>query len=75
MVTEGSLIGITGSAAGAALGLAGAAVFSGQLPPLLLAVAAIAVATGAWSHAPPPYCPPTCSAACPPPSYSPRSEP
>jgi putative ABC transport system permease protein len=39
VVTEGVAIGIVGSLAGAALGLAGAAEFAGQLPPGLFAAA------------------------------------
>ena len=46
VITEGALTGIAGSVIGAALGLAGAAVFAGQLPPLLFAAAAAAVAAG-----------------------------
>jgi putative ABC transport system permease protein len=46
VVTEGAVIGIAGSLAGAALGLAGAAEFAGQLTPRLLAAAATAAAAG-----------------------------
>jgi putative ABC transport system permease protein len=47
VVTEGAVIGIIGSLAGAGLGLAGAAWLAGQLPARLLAIAAAAVAAGA----------------------------
>jgi len=47
VVTEGAVIGVIGSLAGAGLGLAGAAWFAGQLPSRLLAIAAAAVAAGA----------------------------
>jgi putative ABC transport system permease protein len=47
VVTEGVIIGLTGSLAGAALGLAAAANFAGQLPPGLYVVAGAAVAAGA----------------------------
>lgn len=46
VVTEGTVIGVIGSLAGAALGLAAAAKFAGQLVPGLLAAAAVAVAAG-----------------------------
>ncbi|MGH3194310.1 MAG: FtsX-like permease family protein, partial [Streptosporangiaceae bacterium] len=46
VITEGALIGIVGSLVGAALGLAGAATFARQLPPLLFAAAGTAVAAG-----------------------------
>jgi putative ABC transport system permease protein len=46
VITEGVLTGITGSVIGAALGLAGAAAFAGQLTPLLFAAAAAAAAAG-----------------------------
>jgi len=46
VVTEGALIGITGSLAGAGFGLAAAAWFAGALPARLLAIAAAAVAAG-----------------------------
>ncbi|MGI8445926.1 MAG: FtsX-like permease family protein [Streptosporangiaceae bacterium] len=46
VITEGALTGIAGSVTGAVLGLAGAAVFAGQLPPLLFAAAGAAVAAG-----------------------------
>jgi hypothetical protein len=46
VITEGALTGMAGSVTGAVLGLAGAAVFAGQLPPLLFAAAATAVAAG-----------------------------
>ena len=47
VTTEGAVIGVIGSLAGAGLGLAGAAWFAGQLPARLLAIAAAAVAAGA----------------------------
>jgi ABC-type lipoprotein release transport system permease subunit len=46
VVTEGAIIGITGSLAGAASGLAAAAWFAGHLPARLPAIAAAAVAAG-----------------------------
>jgi putative ABC transport system permease protein len=46
VVTEGALIGLTGSLAGAALGLIAAANFAGQLPVTLYLIAAGAVASG-----------------------------
>jgi putative ABC transport system permease protein len=46
VITEGALTGLAGSVAGAALGLAGAAIFAGKLPPLLFAAAGTAVAAG-----------------------------
>jgi putative ABC transport system permease protein len=46
VITEGALIGTVGSVTGAVLGLAGAAVFTGQLAPLLFAAAGLAVASG-----------------------------
>jgi putative ABC transport system permease protein len=46
VITEGALTGIIGSVAGAALGLAGAAVFAGKFTPLLLAATAAAMAAG-----------------------------
>jgi putative ABC transport system permease protein len=46
VVTEGVIIGLTGSLAGAALGLVAASRFAGQLPDSLYAVAATAVAAG-----------------------------
>ncbi len=46
VVTEGGIIGLAGSAAGAALGLAAAASFAGQLPAALYLVAAAAVVAG-----------------------------
>jgi putative ABC transport system permease protein len=46
VITEGALIGLTGSATGVALGLAGAAVFAGQLPVRLLLAGLAAVAIG-----------------------------
>jgi ABC-type antimicrobial peptide transport system permease subunit len=46
VITEGAIIGITGSLAGAGLGLGAAAWFAGQLPARLVAIAAAAVAAG-----------------------------
>jgi putative ABC transport system permease protein len=46
VVTEGAVIGTVGSLAGAALGLAGAAEFAGQLPPGLFAAARASAAAG-----------------------------
>jgi putative ABC transport system permease protein len=46
VVTEGAVMGVAGSLAGAALGLAGAAEFAGQLPPRLVLTAAAAAAAG-----------------------------
>ena len=46
VITEGTIIGLVGSLAGAGLGLGGAAWFAGQLPARLLAIAAVAVAGG-----------------------------
>ena len=46
VITEGAIIGLAGSLAGAALGLAVAASFAGQLPAALYLVAAAAVAAG-----------------------------
>jgi putative ABC transport system permease protein len=46
VITEGALTGLAGSAPGAGLGLAGAAVFTRPLPPLLFAAAAAAVVAG-----------------------------
>ena len=46
VITEGTIIGLVGSLAGAGLGLGGAAWFAGQLPARLLAIAAAAVAAG-----------------------------
>jgi putative ABC transport system permease protein len=46
VITEGAIIGVTGSLAGAGLGLGAAAWFAGQLPVRLLAIAAAAVAAG-----------------------------
>jgi putative ABC transport system permease protein len=46
VVAEGAIIGFAGSMGGAALGLAGAAVFTDQLPVTLWAVAAVAAAAG-----------------------------
>jgi putative ABC transport system permease protein len=44
VITEGAVIGVTGSLAGAGLGLAAAAWFAGQLPARLVANAAAVVA-------------------------------
>ena len=46
VITEGALTGVAGSVAGAVLGLVAAAVFAGQLSPLLFAAAAAAVVAG-----------------------------
>jgi putative ABC transport system permease protein len=46
VITEGTVIGLTGSLAGAALGLAGAAEFTGQLPAGLCLLAAAACLAG-----------------------------
>ena len=46
VVTEGAIVGLAGSLAGAALGLAGSATFAGTLPAALWGVAAAAAATG-----------------------------
>jgi putative ABC transport system permease protein len=46
VITEGLLIGMAGSVAGAAAGLAGAAQFAGAFPARLWIAAAAAVATG-----------------------------
>jgi putative ABC transport system permease protein len=46
VVTEGAIIGVTGSLAGAGLGLGAAAWFAGQLPARLLVIAAVAVVAG-----------------------------
>jgi putative ABC transport system permease protein len=46
VITEGTVIGVAGSLAGAGLGLGAAAWFAGQLPARLLAIAAAAVAAG-----------------------------
>ena len=46
IITEGAIIGLAGSAAGAALGLIAAAKFAGQLPAGLYAIAGAAVIAG-----------------------------
>ena len=46
VITEGAIIGLTGSLIGAGLGLAAAAWFAGQLPARLLLIAAVAVVAG-----------------------------
>jgi putative ABC transport system permease protein len=46
VITEGAIIGVTGSLIGAGLGLAAAAWFAGQLPARLLLIAAATVAAG-----------------------------
>ena len=46
VITEGALIGLAGSLAGAAIGLAAAAEFAGQLSARLFLIAAIAIAVG-----------------------------
>jgi putative ABC transport system permease protein len=48
VVTEGAIIGLTGSLIGAGLGLAAAAKFAGQMPVTLYPIAAGAVATGVF---------------------------
>jgi putative ABC transport system permease protein len=47
VVTEGALIGLSGAVLGAAVGLAGTAKFTGQLPAASYLVTGIAVVTGA----------------------------
>lgn len=51
VITEGVIIGVTGSLAGASLGLAAAAEFAGQLPGRLYLVAASAVMAAALTTA------------------------
>jgi len=46
VITEGAIIGIIGSLAGAGIGLGAAAWFAGQLPARLLAIAALAAVAG-----------------------------
>jgi putative ABC transport system permease protein len=46
VITEGAIIGVTGSLAGAGLGLAAASWFAGALPARLIVIAAAAVAAG-----------------------------
>jgi putative ABC transport system permease protein len=46
VITEGAIIGLAGSLAGAALGLAAAAQLAGQLPATLFLIAAAAVVGG-----------------------------
>jgi ABC-type antimicrobial peptide transport system permease subunit len=46
VITEGALTGIAGSVTGVGLGMAGAAAFARQFPPLLFAAAGAAVAAG-----------------------------
>jgi putative ABC transport system permease protein len=46
VITEGAIIGVAGSLAGAGFGLAAAAWFAGQLPTRLIAIAAAAVVAG-----------------------------
>jgi putative ABC transport system permease protein len=46
VITEGAIIGVAGSLAGAGLGLGAAAWFAGQLPARLIAIAAAATAAG-----------------------------
>jgi putative ABC transport system permease protein len=46
VITEGAVIGLLGSLAGAGLGLGAAAWFAGQLPARLLVIAAVAVVAG-----------------------------
>jgi hypothetical protein len=49
IITEGTIIGLTGSLAGAGLGLGAAACFAGHLPARLIAIAAAAAAGGSSS--------------------------
>ena len=46
VITEGAIIGLAGSLAGAGLGVAAAAKFAGQLPGTLYLIAAVAVVAG-----------------------------
>jgi ABC-type antimicrobial peptide transport system permease subunit len=46
VITEGAIIGVVGSLAGAGLGLGAAAWFAGHLPARLIAIAAAAAAAG-----------------------------
>lgn len=46
VITEGTVIGLIGSLAGAVLGVAAAAKFAGQLPAALYVIAAAAVGVG-----------------------------
>ena len=46
VITEATIIGLTGSLTGAALGLAAAATFAGQLPATLYLIAAAAITAG-----------------------------
>jgi putative ABC transport system permease protein len=46
VITEGAIIGVAGSLAGAGIGLGAAAWFAGQLPARLIVIAAIAVTAG-----------------------------
>jgi ABC-type antimicrobial peptide transport system permease subunit len=46
VITEGAIVGLIGSLAGAVLGLGAAVEFAGQLPATLYAIAAAAVAGG-----------------------------
>lgn len=46
VITEGAIIGVAGSVAGAALGLAAAALLAGQLPATLYLIATAAIAGG-----------------------------
>jgi putative ABC transport system permease protein len=46
VITEGTIIGLTGSLAGAVLGVAAAAKFAGQLPAALYVIAAAAIGVG-----------------------------
>jgi len=73
VVTEGAIIGLADSAAGAGLGLAAAAEFTGQHPAGLYLIAAAAVQRGPWSRRAPPCCRPRPCGACLPRTCSPRS--
>ena len=67
VITEGAIIGTTGSLAGAGLGLGAAAWFAGHLPARLLAIAA--APRCCWPTSPPatstPATPPTSSTCSP----------
>ena len=68
VITEGALTGLAGSVAGAAAGLVAAAVFAGQLPPLLFAAAAAAVVAGVLVTCVAALLPASCCTGCPPPA-------
>src|SRR5580693_9699459 len=57
VITEGAIIGIIGSLAGAGIGLGAAAWFAGQLPARLLAIAALAAVAGIGATAATPLLP------------------